>query len=604
MGLRIPLSYRRTAVALVLTLGAVAVPCAAWYLAGSREIERSFQQEKADVFHHAYKKAVKLADGLANRLEKIRENESLRPFFHYQNLYHDPETAAEGVSITRSPLALHGTKNAWIRAHFQIDESGKITLPTLNDMFPDLGLWSEEAEYCSLLAELSEVSAYCTGGAVGTAEAGVHAEESCTSDDWFFAGDDHLLVDLPEGAWDVHLRANELYAEIKAGRKPEVASRGTRGWDGSGDRTVEVGGFRWYTLPVGSQVGLVGIRRLQTPSGPWSQGFLISADAVEQYLDGASFPASFVPFEGDFRDTRPDLAGPDQVTFAVQGTPWGVVLELSGELESLRRQMEADRESFLRIFLISTVAAGIAGLLVVLLVFQSEKLAQQRAQFAASAAHELRTPLAGLRLYGEMLAEGLGDPARSTKYARRVAGEAARLGRVVTNVLSFTHLERESLSVDPVPGNLGEAVRNACERQRPALEESGAVLELDLPAEPVDAVFDRDALAHILQNLLDNAEKYTRDSENRTIVVGLQSATEEVELTVADHGHGVSPKLQRSLFRPFTRGETRDSPAGLGLGLVLVKALAQAQGGGIRYRDSSSGGAAFTVSFPAAPRGA
>lgn len=597
MGFRIPLSYRRTVVALVLTVGAVAVPCVAWYLAGSREIHRSFQQEKADIYHRAYKKAVRLADGLASRLENVRESESLRPFYHYQNLYHDPEAVAEGYSVSRSPLALHGAKHNLIRAHFQIDESGKITLPTLNDVFPDLGLWSEDAEYCSLLAELSEISAFCSPGSEA-ASVGVHGAESCSRDDLAISGEEPLVVNLSAGAWQRHLRADELYAEIKSGRKPETMLAA----EVSKTRvTVEVGELRWYSLPVGSQLGLVAIRQLKTPAGPWSQGFLVASEAVEQYLDGASFPASFIPLEDGWQETRPDRAGLDRVIIAVQGTPWGVVLELSQDLESLRRKVANDRESFLQVFLVSVLAAGLAGLLVVLLVYQSEKLAQQRAQFAASAAHELRTPLAGLRLYGDMLAEGLGDPARSTKYARRMAGEAARLGRVVTNVLSFTHLERESLAVEPSVGDLAQAVRDACERQRPALEESGAELELELPERPAEALFDRDALAHILQNLLDNAEKYTRDCTDRRIRVRLQSTEAGLELTVADSGNGISPKLQRKLFRPFTRGQTEDAPAGLGLGLVLVKALARAQGGGIFYQDSPSGGAAFTVTFqPAA----
>ena len=153
------------------------------------------------------------------------------------------------------------------------------------------------------------------------------------------------------------------------------------------------------------------------------------------------------------------------------------------------------------------MAAGLAGLLVVAMVHQSERLAQQRAQFAAAAAHELRTPLAGMRLYGEMLAEGLGNPDRARDYARRIAGEAERLGRVVTNVLSFTRLEQGSISVRPQPGDLAAAVRDACRRQRPALEESGAELELELAEDLPPVSFDHDAVANILQNLLDNAEK-------------------------------------------------------------------------------------------------
>ncbi len=169
-----------------------------------------------------------------------------------------------------------------------------------------------------------------------------------------------------------------------------------------------------------------------------------------------------------------------------------------------------------------SLAAALAGALLLWLVVQSEKLAQQRIRFAASAAHELRTPLAGLRLYGEMLAEGLGDPGRAREYARRMAGEAERLGRVVTNVLSFTRLERGALNVHLAAGDLAEAVRDAYQRQQPALEQAGAPVELELPENLPPVQFDRDAIAHIVQNLLDNAEKYTREREDRLIVLAIE----------------------------------------------------------------------------------
>jgi signal transduction histidine kinase len=169
---------------------------------------------------------------------------------------------------------------------------------------------------------------------------------------------------------------------------------------------------------------------------------------------------------------------------------------------------------------------------------------------------------------------------------------------VVTNVLSFTRLERGSLTVEPRPGDLGAAVGEACQRQRPALEESGAALEVELQDGLPAVAFDRDAVANILQNLLDNAEKYTRGVDGRRIRVALARNGKGVDLSVADNGEGVAPELRRRLFRPFTRGGNRDAPEGLGLGLALVKLLAEAQGGEIAYREAPSGGAMFTISFP------
>jgi two-component system sensor histidine kinase SenX3 len=224
----------------------------------------------------------------------------------------------------------------------------------------------------------------------------------------------------------------------------------------------------------------------------------------------------------------------------------------------------------------------------VVLVARAERLARERSQFAAAAAHELRTPLAGLQLYGDMLADGLGDPAKMRDYARRMSEEASRLGRVVSNVLGFSQLERGNLSVDARPGNVGAALCELAERAQPALDRAGAALALDVPPE-LAARFDRDALARIVGNLLDNAEKYGRDSDDRTIGLAARAAGEHVEIVVSDQGPGVAPAARGKLFRAFSRGVAGDGPAGLGLGLALSQSLARAMGGELEHRPAPRG---------------
>lgn len=579
------LSSHRTAIAFALTAVAVAVPSAAWFFSGIHKIEREANLEESGLYLRSYKQAVVLAERLARRLERLREAESRWSFYHYQNLYHDPRGAAEGASVSISPLA-QGPADPLIEAHFQVDETGRLTLPTLNDEFPELGLLADEGAQCAFLNKLEELPFFFDGD---LAPAGFRRPSEPAPE----AAYGRRVEVLSERAWRQHLRANELYADLKYGRKSD--SGAALDLDAGASRRVEiaVGPFAWYTLPVGGEPGLVAVRTVETPAGVWHQGFVIDQAAVAQSLESSSYPAAFVPSE-----TGEKEAGREVV--AVEGTPWGIVLDVSEQLAATLDRAAAERQRFLRIFLLGVLAASLSGLLVVAMVFQSDRLAQQRAQFAAAAAHELRTPLAGLRLYGEMLAEGLGDPQRSRDYARRLAGEAERLGRVVTNVLSFTRLERGVLSVSPAPGDLAAAVRDACQRQRPALEESGARLEVDLADELPAVSFDRDAVSHILQNLLDNAEKYTRGTADRAIRVALSPNGQSVALEVADNGRGIPPELKRHLFRPFSRGENRDAPEGLGLGLALVKLLAEAQGGEVSYRDAPAGGAVFSVTMPIA----
>jgi two-component system sensor histidine kinase EvgS len=172
---------------------------------------------------------------------------------------------------------------------------------------------------------------------------------------------------------------------------------------------------------------------------------------------------------------------------------------------------------------------------------------------------------------------------------------------VVSNVLGFSQLERGNLSVHPGPGDVAAAVRASCDRARPALERAGVGLDVAIPEDDAtSARFDGDALARVIGNLLDNAEKYGRDGADRRVRVALAREGAHVEVTVEDHGPGVPVRALGRLFRPFVRAAGADGPPGLGLGLALSRSMAQAMGGDLVHRETSGGGATFVVVLPAA----
>ena len=617
---RLSLAYPRTAVALLLTVAAVAAPFASWYVAGTRQLHREAELQQKSLSSEGSRKAVVHAEHLATRFEVLREAESRRPFYHYQNLFHDPKGASQGLSVSVSPLA-QSPADPLIEAHFQVDAKGQLTLPTVNEVYPELGLQHDDDAQCELLWRLKDVAVFCdieadTGLIQDVVDlwAGDLAEpvaepirptdpfEHVSSEVEEVARDLYPSQTRPQvlwlstASWEQHLAANDLYADLKLGKGPKA--EGPRLAAGTATKPlveIHTPPLAWRTLPIGGEPNLVAMRTVDTPAGPWTQGFSIDADAVRRMLDGAPFPTTFEP-----RPARGEILRRGFVSTPIYGTGWQVSVDMSSALDRLESEQEVTESEFLRAFAFGAAGAGLAGILLISMVFYSERLAQQRAQFAAAAAHELRTPLAGLRLYGEMLAEGLGDPSRSRDYARRLAGEAERLGRVVTNVLSFTRLERGGLRLNPELGDLRGAVLEAFQRQKPALEQAGATVELDIADDLPSIRFDRDAVHHIVQNLLDNAEKYTRDIENRRIRLILDRDAGDVILAVADNGNGIAKNLRRTLFRPFSRGGQKDSPEGLGLGLVLVRMLAKAQGAEIAYREADGGGAELRVMFPAA----
>jgi hypothetical protein len=148
-------AFRKTALAASLLLIAVLVPTGAWYFTGSREAAMRASELESEALAEAQGVVDYDAERLGLRLEALRLSESARPFFHYQNLYHDPRSAAQCLSVTPSPLA-SGVPDPLVWAHFQIDDHGNVTLPTVNETFPELSADEGFAMLCSFLAELEE----------------------------------------------------------------------------------------------------------------------------------------------------------------------------------------------------------------------------------------------------------------------------------------------------------------------------------------------------------------------------------------------------------------------------------------------------------------
>jgi signal transduction histidine kinase len=348
--------------------------------------------------------------------------------------------------------------------------------------------------------------------------------------------------------------------------------------------TITVSPLEWRTLGFAGQPAVVAVRQVETPDGRLAQGFVVDRTALTSWLATHAGDAVAELRTGDSTATE-----------IVPGWHLEVAANPRALVAAASEATAVARGFVLRFALIGVVAI-LAACLVVMLVAHAERLARERSQFAAAAAHELRTPLAGLQLYGDMLADGLGDPSKMRDYARRMSEEASRLGRVVSNVLGFSQLERGNLSVEPRAGALGDALCELAERAQPALDRAGAVLALDVAPE-LSATFDRDALARIVGNLLDNAEKYGRQSDDRTITLAARATGTAVEVVVSDHGPGIASPARARLFQPFARGVTADGPAGLGLGLALSQSLARAMGGELAYRPGPDGGAAFVLTL-------
>jgi signal transduction histidine kinase len=233
--------------------------------------------------------------------------------------------------------------------------------------------------------------------------------------------------------------------------------------------------------------------------------------------------------------------------------------------------------------------------------------ARQKTDFVSNVSHELKTPLTSIRMFSELLAEGrVADPTKQRTYLNVIATEAARLTRLINNVLDFARIERGEKKYQRQREDLAAIVRDVIATCGPQLEAAGFKLQCVWPDHPVFVLADRDALAQVIVNLLSNAEKYSGTTREIDLEVqsGLTPGTEDKigEVRVLDRGLGVPPGAEDKIFEQFYRAHDSLSSGipGTGLGLTLARQVARAHGGDVLYSRRAGGGSCFTLKLPLA----
>jgi len=251
--------------------------------------------------------------------------------------------------------------------------------------------------------------------------------------------------------------------------------------------------------------------------------------------------------------------------------------------------------------LLATAALGLAALYRMVTVVVS--YAERRSNFVAAVSHELKTPLTAIRMYGEMLRDGMvRSDAKRDEYYRHITVESERLSRLINNVLEFARLEKGTREVALMSGSLAPVVEEVAALVRPHAEEQGFELCVEMDGLLPPVPFERDALMQVLWNLVDNALKYARDASPKRIAVRCWRDVDDVHVAVRDHGPGVPPRHLGKVFEPFYRGEnelTRRSK-GTGLGLALVRGLVERMGARVHGRNPPDGGFEVDIVFRAA----
>ncbi len=256
------------------------------------------------------------------------------------------------------------------------------------------------------------------------------------------------------------------------------------------------------------------------------------------------------------------------------------------------------------------IALGAGIVLIIRAAARQRELAQLKSDFVSTVSHELKTPLTSIRMFAEMLEQGVaqGDPAKMARYHGVIVQESQRLGLLIANLLDYAQIEKGTRRYAPSRHEVGQLARLAVttfETLRDPEATSGIGrsrnsidVEVSLEAAHAEVEVDRDVVVQAVLNLLANADKYGGDDQRIEVRVGADQS--HAFIAVRDHGPGIPASEQPRIFREFYRSPEayRSGVEGTGLGLALVKRHIEALGGTVDVASVVGQGATFTIRLP------
>jgi len=223
---------------------------------------------------------------------------------------------------------------------------------------------------------------------------------------------------------------------------------------------------------------------------------------------------------------------------------------------------------------------------------QMQEETKRRINFTGQLAHELRTPLANLRLYAELL-KGEPSPEQRASFADTIDAEASRMGRLVDHAITLIRANDEQVTLHRCHPNT--YLQTLIERLDPTLQHAGIELHTDLNA-PHPVLIDQIALDAVVINLLDNICKYAPEGP---VSLQVEYDQNNLNITVTDQGQGIPDERQAHLFVPYYQVQSARQN-GFGLGLAVSRRLAERSGGSLSYHQTRNGNQ-FSLTLPAPP---
>jgi len=233
-------------------------------------------------------------------------------------------------------------------------------------------------------------------------------------------------------------------------------------------------------------------------------------------------------------------------------------------------------------------------------IFRQKKLSSMKTDFINNMTHEFKTPIATISLAADSIASPIvaSKPDKVSRFANIIKQENKRMNSQVEKVLQMALLDRQDFSLNVSEVNLHDIIQNAVENIMLQVEKKDGTVEAKLEAENPVIEGDATHISNVVNNLLDNANKYSPEAPQ--ISLSTKNVGNGLQVKIKDQGIGMSKEQRKHIFDKFYRVHTGDlhDVKGFGLGLSYVKAMMTAHQGQIEVKSELGKGSAFTLFFP------
>lgn len=233
-------------------------------------------------------------------------------------------------------------------------------------------------------------------------------------------------------------------------------------------------------------------------------------------------------------------------------------------------------------------------------IVRQKKLSEMKTDFVNNMTHEFKTPISTISVSSEMLTKTAvsENPEKVRKYANIIFEENVRLKNQVERVLQIASIDKGEYNLKMKPVDIHEIIEKCVSNFEVIILEKKGKIHTELNAELHIITADKHHLTNVINNLLDNANKYSEDKPD--IWISTENSEGKIEISVKDNGMGISKENQKHIFKKFHRIQTGDihDIKGFGLGLYYVYTVVKAMGGSVFVKSEQNKGSEFKLSFP------